>query len=90
MKKILLAAIGFTFVSVSGSAFAEEVRDWRDLDKVHKHVLEAAREMDAARSANHYDMEGHGAKAEMDLKNAERELNDAVEAMKSEKAPERK
>ncbi len=38
-----------------------------------------------ARAANHYDMAGHGAKAEELLHQAERELHEAVEAAKAAK-----
>jgi hypothetical protein len=36
--------------------------------------------MDHARSANHYDMDGHGAKAERALHDAEHELDLAVQS----------
>jgi hypothetical protein len=39
--------------------------------------------MERARAANHYDMAGHGVKAEEHLRAAERELHDAVEAAKA-------
>ena len=82
MKTVLLiAATAFTFVA--GIAVADAVRDWHDLDKVHEHVVEAIHEMDRARAANHYDMAGHGAKAEQLLKDAEHELHEAVEASKA-------
>ena len=76
MKKAFIAAAALSFVS--GAAFAEPVRDWHDLDKVHNHVLEAIHEMDRAAAANNYDMDGHAAKAEAHLRAAERELNAAV------------
>jgi hypothetical protein len=41
--------------------------------------------MDRARAANHYDMNGHGAKAEEHLHAAERELHDAIETMRAER-----
>jgi len=82
MKKVMLtAAAAFTFIA--GMAFADAVRDWHDLDKVHDHVVEAIHELDRARAANHYDMAGHGAKAEQLLHQAERELHEAVEAAKA-------
>jgi len=52
---------------------------------VHKHIAESIREMERARAANHYDMEGHGAKAEQLLRDAEKELHEAVEAARSHK-----
>jgi len=68
---------------ISGLAYAAEVRDWHDLEKVHKHIEESIKEMERARAANHYDMQGHGAKAEQLLREAERELHEAVEAAKA-------
>jgi len=50
---------------------------------VHKHVIESINEMQRARAANHYDMMGHGAKAEEHLRAAERELGLAVDASKA-------
>lgn len=82
MKRITFAAAAaLTFVA--GMAFADAVRDWHDLDKVHEHIVEAIHEMDRARAANHYDMAGHGVKAEQLLHQAEHELHDAVEAAKA-------
>jgi hypothetical protein len=82
MKTVLLtAAAAVTFMA--GFAFADAVRDWHDLDKVHDHVVEAINEMDRARAANHYDMAGHGAKAEQFLHQAEHELHEAVEASRA-------
>jgi len=50
---------------------------------VHGHVVEAIHEMERARAANHYDMAGHGVKAEELLHGAERELHEAIEASKA-------
>jgi hypothetical protein len=81
MKKALLAASAFALLS--GVALAQ-VRDWRDLEAVHKHIGESIREMERARAANHYDMAGHGAKAEQLLREAQRELHEAIEAARHE------
>jgi hypothetical protein len=63
MKRLLtVSAVAVSFVA--GAAVSAQVRDWHDLDGVHQHVIEAIYEMDRARAANHYDMDGHGAKAE--------------------------
>lgn len=40
--------------------------------------------MERARAANHYDMAGHGKRAEQLLRSAERELNAAVQAARAE------
>lgn len=80
-KLLTVAAFSVTFLG--GMAFAY-VKDWHDLDSVHKHVKEAIAEMDRARAANHYDMAGHGAKAVEFLHQAEKELGLAVDAAKKE------
>ena len=83
MKKTLLATILSVCLSfAAGVALAEKVRDWHDLEEVHNHVVEAIHEMEKARAANHYDMAGHGAKAEEHLRQAEHELHEAIEAAK--------
>lgn len=84
MKKTGVLAIA-SLSLITGVALAEKVMDWRDLDKVHNHVKEAIHEMERARAANHYDMAGHGAKAEELLRQAEQELHQAVEAAKAAK-----
>jgi hypothetical protein len=78
-----LAIVALTLSFVAGAAFAY-VRDWHDLDAVHKHIDEAIHEMERARAANHYDMAGHGKKAEELLRSAEHELQEAVAAAKAE------
>jgi hypothetical protein len=40
--------------------------------------------MERARAANHYDMLGHGAKAEQLLRDTEKELGLAIDAAKAE------
>ena len=82
MKKILVIA-AFCLTFAAGAAFSY-VHDWHDLDAVHKHISEAIHEMDHARAANHYDMAGHGKKAEELLHSAEHELGLAVEAARRE------
>ena len=82
MKKLVFAS---AIALVAGVAFAAQVHDWHDLDAVHKHVEESIHEMERARAANHYDMAGHGAKAEQLLHDAEHELHEAVESSKAAK-----
>ena len=82
MKKLVFAS---AIALAAGVAFAAQVHDWHDLDSVHKHVEESIHEMERARAANHYDMAGHGAKAEQLLHDAEHELHEAVEASKAAK-----
>ena len=80
-RTIAIAALCLSFVG--GAAFADKVHDWHDLDAVHKHVIESIHEMERARAANHYDMAGHGIKAEEHLRAAEHELQLAVEAARA-------
>ena len=82
MTRLLIAASVLTLAS--GLALAQ-VRDWHDLERVHKHIVESIHEMERARAANHYDMQGHGIKAEQLLRDAEKELHEAVEAAKEHK-----
>ncbi len=79
MKRTLVV-LGFAVAFVLGMQVSAQVHDWHDLDAVHKHVIEAIHEMEHARAANHYDMEGHGARAEEHLRAAEHELDMAVQA----------
>jgi uncharacterized membrane protein YraQ (UPF0718 family) len=79
MKRIYVVfAMALAFVA--GAVVSAQVRDWHDLDKVQQHVTEAIHEMEHARAANHYDMAGHGAKAEDHLRAANRELDLAIQA----------
>jgi hypothetical protein len=82
-KAITVAVLSVCLSFVAGIAVAERVRDWQDLEAVHNQVQESIHEMERARAANHYDMAGHGAKAEQHLRAAERELHEAIEAAKA-------
>ena len=62
-----------------------EVRDVRDLEAAHNHIIDTIHELERARQANHYDMKGHGERAEKALREAEHELHDAIEAARSER-----
>lgn len=84
MKNILFAALCGSMLFFS-SAYAKEVHDWKDLKKVHEQVQKAIHEMERAAAANHYDMDGHAKKAEEALRQAERELHEAVESAKAMK-----
>jgi hypothetical protein len=78
MKKFyMVAAVALSF---AGGVAVAEVHDWHDLDAVHHEVIEAIHHMEHARAANHYDMDGHGAKAEEALRHAEHELDMAVQS----------
>lgn len=84
MKKAIGAAVlSACLTFVAGIAVAQRVHDWHDLDKCHDHIQEAIQEMENARAANHYDMAGHGVKAEEHLRAAEHEVREAIEAAKA-------
>ena len=84
MKKAIVAGVlSMCLAFAAGIAVAEKVHDWRDLEAAHRHVQEAIHEMDRARAANHYDMAGHGAKAEEHLRAAQHELHEAIEAARA-------
>ncbi|MGC2404387.1 MAG: hypothetical protein WA510_31635 [Acidobacteriaceae bacterium] len=82
MKKIAFA-VAVISAFATGAVVSAQVHDWHDLDNVHKHVIESLNEMQRARAANHYDMMGHGAKAEGHLRAAEQELSLAVDASRA-------
>jgi hypothetical protein len=81
--KRMFPAVAFALAFAAGAVVSAQVHDWHDLDNVHKHVIESINEMERARAANHYDMMGHGAKAEGHLRAAEQELNLAIDASKA-------
>ncbi len=83
MKRLVITILAVCLSFAAGVAVAQRVHDWADLERAHKHVEEAMGEMDRARAANHYDMAGHGAKAEEHLRAAEHELTEAIEAAKA-------
>jgi hypothetical protein len=83
MKHSLVLGLACLSLGAGAVAIADRVHDWHDLDAVHTHVVEAIHEMERARAANHYDMAGHGTKAEELLHGAEHELNEAIEAAKA-------
>jgi len=83
MRNILAISVATLSLGAGTVALADKVHDWHDLDKVHQHIVESIHEMERARAANHYDMAGHGAKAEELLHQAEHELHEAIEAAKA-------
>ena len=86
MKKVWVgAAVGLLLSFASGAAFAARVHDWKDLHKVHMHLNQVIHEMERARAANHYDMDGHGAKAEALARQAEGELRQAEASSRAAK-----
>lgn len=83
MKK-LFAALSLAAAFAAGSLVTAQMRDWHDLDKVHNKILDAISDMERARAANHYDMAGHGAKAEQFLHQAEHEVNLAIQSARGQ------
>jgi cysteine sulfinate desulfinase/cysteine desulfurase-like protein len=81
MKK-LFAVFAMVVAFAAGAVTMAQVRDWHDLDAVHNHIIEAIHEMERARAANHYDMHGHGAKAEQALHEAEHQVDLAIRDMR--------
>lgn len=81
MKRMILLACAL----VAGVSLAAEIHDWHDLQSVHAKVQQSITQLEHARAANHYDMAGHGAKAEELLRQAEHELHQAIEAAKQAK-----
>ncbi len=81
--KRLASASALVLAFAAGAVLSAQVHDWHDLEDVHKHVIESIHEMERARAANHYDMQGHGAKAEDHLRAAEHELSLAIDAAKA-------
>jgi hypothetical protein len=84
MKKFWLPIIA-ALLLFAGFAVGQKVRDWPDLNAARNHIKQAIQEMDRARAANHYDMAGHGARAEQFLRQAEHEVNEAIEAARKAK-----
>lgn len=84
-KMFVVAFISACLAFTAGIAVAERVRDWHDLEAARGHVHEAIHELENARAANHYDMAGHGVKAEEHLRAAERELHEAIETIRAER-----
>jgi hypothetical protein len=82
MLKKLYLSVALAVSFAAGALVMAQVHDWHDLDAVHRHVIESINEMDRARAANHYDMHGHGAKAEAALHEAEHQLDLAVRDMR--------
>ncbi|HUN26306.1 MAG TPA: hypothetical protein VMU67_08365 [Steroidobacteraceae bacterium] len=82
VKGAVLAIVVAVSLASTGAS-ADPVRDWHDLARVHDQVVRAIQEMERARAANHYDMAGHGLRAEDLLRRAERQLQLAIDAAKA-------
>ena len=74
MKTLMFAASAL-FIGLTAASYADPVKDVRALEEAHHHLQDSIRELNAARSANHYDMAGHG----------EKELREGIEAARKAK-----
>lgn len=83
MKKALFAVAAA--MALVGPVMAAPLKDTKDLDAIHSQIQEAIQELDRVRKANNYDMSDHGLKAEAALKQAEREISEAIAAAKAAK-----
>jgi hypothetical protein len=79
MKKIF-ASFALALAFLAGAMVSAQVRDLQDLESIHQHIIDSIHDMERARAENHYDMQGHGVKAEEHLKAAEHELDLALRA----------
>ena len=84
MKTLMFAASAL-FIGLTAASYADPVKDVRALEEAHHHLQDSIRELNAARSANHYDMAGHGEKAEKLMHEAEKELREGIEAARKAK-----
>lgn len=84
MTKTMVVGVLSGVLSFVAGITVAQVRDWHDLELVHKHVQDVIHEMEHARAANHYDTAGYGARAEEHLREAEHELSDAIKAARTE------
>ena len=82
MKK-LAAVLALALAFIAGAIVSAQVHDFQDLENVDKQIGQSIQGMERARAANHYDMEGHGAKADQLLRDAEHEVRLAIEAAKA-------
>ena len=83
MKKIWIAGMGA--VLVAGLVVAGPLKGHPNLKRAHNKIKEAYVAIMAAQKANEYDMNGHAAKAEALLVQAEAEIAQAAEAASANK-----
>lgn len=78
-KSIAIAVISSCLSFAGGIAIAQRVHDWHDIERVRDHVHEAIHEIENIQAANNYQMGGHAEGAKTHLKQAESELNAAIQ-----------
>ena len=83
-KSIAVAVITGCLSFVGGIAVAQRVHDWHDIEKVRQHVHESIHEIEIVQAANHYQMGGHAEAAKAHLKQAEGELNAAIQFVRGQ------
>lgn len=83
-KSIAIAVITSCLSFAGGIAIAQRVHDWHDIEKTRDHVHDAIHEIENIQAANHYQMGGHAENAKTHLKQAEAELNLAIQAARGQ------
>ena len=81
VKKILIAGLLSMFAILG---YAAEQRDLADLLRAHTDAQNAIKSLERARAANHYDSQGHAAKAEQMMHDVEAELKAAIDTAKKD------
>jgi hypothetical protein len=85
MKKATLVAVLTGCLSfLGGLAVAQRVHDWHDIDKVREHVHESIHEIETIQAANSYNMGGHAEAAKSHLRQAEGELQLAIQTVRGQ------
>jgi len=85
MKLSLRSVAMIALSAVTIGVVAKEVKDWKDLHNAHEKVKHAIEDLARARASNHYDFQGHMAKAEELLKQSEQEMKIGIEVVEHEK-----
>lgn len=74
-----------TVLALTGALMAGPLKGHGNLKEAHNKIKMAIAAMERAQKANHYDLEGHAAKAEALLRQAEEEITLAGEAANAPK-----
>jgi hypothetical protein len=83
-KATLIAVVSGCLSFVGGMAVAQRVHDWHDIDKVRQHVHESIHEIEMIQAANSYNMGGHAELAKQHLRQAEGELQLAIQTVRGQ------
>ncbi len=79
-NKLGCCALALLFVSGAAAAQDRPLRGHPELIAAHVHIKQAMAELQKAAAYHHYDMQGHAAKGEQLLRDAEVEIRLAAEA----------